>query len=85
MPDLGQRADIFDTPGIYRICVGGYLDASWSDSLGSMTISVGEVTDEECTTSLTGMVADQAALAGILRTIHELRLPLLSVIRIQDP
>jgi hypothetical protein len=62
----------------YRIRLKGCLDPKWSDWFEQMAISTqgGE-------TILTGPVADQAALHGLLIRIRDLNLPLLSVERIE--
>ncbi|MBL7065918.1 MAG: hypothetical protein ISS49_17210 [Anaerolineae bacterium] len=60
----------------YQIQVQGRLDEDWSDWFSGMT-----VTFESGVTTLTGPVADQAALRGILTRIWDLNLTLLSVTR----
>ena len=67
----------FDEPAIYQIRVKGHLDRKWSDWFDGFTIAA-QANDE---TLLTGSVADQAALHGLLRKIGDLGLPLLSVKR----
>ena len=67
----------FDEPAIYQIRVKGHLDRKWSDRFDGFTIAA-QANDE---TLLTGSVADQAALHGLLRKIGDLGLPLLSVKR----
>jgi hypothetical protein len=66
-------------PAIYRICVLGRVDASWSPRLEGMNIKESGKIEEKPETTLTGRVADQAALAGVLSTLYELHLPVLSV------
>jgi hypothetical protein len=63
---------------VYRISVQGKLDEDWSDWLDGMTI-----TFERSTTTLTGPVADQPALRGILDRIWDLNLTLISVTRVK--
>ena len=63
----------------YRIKVKGCLDPEWSLWFESMTISA-----EGSDTILTGPVADQAALHGLLIRIRDLNLTLLSVERIKS-
>jgi hypothetical protein len=70
----------FDQPATYRICVQGRLDPQWSDWFDGFTI-VAEPGDR---TVLTGRVADQPALYGILAKIRNLTLPLLLVERVGD-
>jgi hypothetical protein len=71
----------FDKPGIYCIRVKGSLDQRWSDWFDGFGISP-QAGDE---TLLTGMVADQAALHGLLNKIRDLGLPLLLVRREGQP
>ena len=66
-----------DGPIPYQIQVLGRLDKDWSNWLDEMT-----VTYDGGVTRLTGPVADQAALRGILASIWDLNLTLLSVRRI---
>jgi hypothetical protein len=68
-----------DTPATYRIRVRGYLDSSWSDRLGGLTITPKNQGDDSMETTLYGQVLDQAALAGVLSALYDLHLPLLSV------
>ena len=77
---------MLDQPATYQIKVPGHLDESWSDWTGGMTITVESQDDGPPVTTLTGPVADQAALQGLLRRLYSLGLPLLSVICIEcDP
>ena len=62
----------------YRIKLKGCLDPKWSDWFEQMAI-----TTEGGETILTGSVADQSALHGILIRIRDLNLTLLSVERIE--
>jgi hypothetical protein len=73
-----------DTPATYRIRVKGYLDSSWSDRLSGLTISPSSQGDEIEVTTLSGQVADQAALAGVLSALYGLHLPILSVECLSD-
>jgi hypothetical protein len=68
-----------DQPATYQIKVPGHLDESWSDWAGGMTITLESGDDGPPTTTLTGVVADQAALQGLLRRLYSLGLPLISV------
>ena len=65
-------------PAKYRIRVRGHLDANWSDRLGGMRITESQNPDGDVETILAGRVADQAALSGVLNTLYELHLPVLS-------
>jgi hypothetical protein len=63
--------------GIYAIRVFGRLNEHWRDWFDGLTIT-GEENGE---TVLTGPVADQAALYGLLKKIRDLGMPLISVNR----
>jgi hypothetical protein len=69
----------FDRQDIYQIRVRGLLEEQWSDWFDGFSIS--PQADDE--TLLTGSVADQAALHGLLSKIRDLGLPLLSVERVE--
>ena len=63
------------TPARYRLQVAGHLDPHWSPWFGALTLTHGS----DGTTSLTGVVADQAELHGLLATIRDLGVVLLAV------
>ena len=67
------------TPATYRIEVEGHLDESWADRLGSMRITTRRREDQSMVTTLVGRIRDQAELAGLLNTLYEQHLPILSV------
>jgi hypothetical protein len=67
-----------DRPTTYQIKVPGYLDESWSDWAGGMTMTVESDTEGSPATILTGTL-DQAALQSLLRRLYSLGLPLISV------
>jgi hypothetical protein len=71
-----------DSPATYVICVQGHLDKSWSDCMGGATIQAQSQPPDAPVTVLTGEFKDQAALAGVLNTLYDLGLPLLSVERV---
>ena len=68
-----------ETPATYRIRVQGRIDASWSDRLGGMSIADDASVEPPVVTILVGHLPDQAALSGILNTLYDLHLPLLTV------
>ena len=78
MKEINQKLTL-DQPATYQIKVPGHLDESWSDWAGGMTITLESGDDGPPTTTLTGVVADQAALQGLLRRLYSLGLPLISV------
>jgi len=72
----GQK---LETPATYRISVQGRLDETWADRLGGMAITSTSTKEKLPVTLLVGHLIDQAALSGVLNTLYELHLPLLSV------
>jgi hypothetical protein len=72
----------FDRPATYQISVQGRIDPTWSDRLEGMTISLATVEAGPPITTLEGDLSDQAALAGVLNTLYELHLPVISVKRL---
>jgi hypothetical protein len=76
----GEKSFVFDMTGNYRIRVLGLLDESWSERLGGLRIAACSQKDQEGpVTELVGKVRDQAELAGLLNSLYELHLTLLSV------
>ena len=69
----------FDRAGNYRIRVQGFLDESWAERLGGMYITTSSRWDRKTVATLVGRMQDQAELAGVLNTLYELHLTLLSV------
>jgi hypothetical protein len=63
----------------YRITVQGELAKKWSDRLGGMNITIDRQEKQKAISTLEGSLRDQAALAGVLCTLHELHYPVLSV------
>jgi hypothetical protein len=72
------RTPTMHGPAIYRIHVRGRLDSSWSDRVGGMQVTETRGSDGQAETILVGRLADQAALSGILNSLYELHLPVLS-------
>ena len=66
---------------VYQIKVQGTIDQSWSEWFGGMMISSETVSDGSSITTLTGPVADQSVLRGLLAKVWDLNLTLVSVIR----
>lgn len=63
----------------YRIRIKGYLDNTWADQLGGMTITNHLASRRPLVTILSGHVIDQAELLGILNTLYSLGFSLLSL------
>jgi hypothetical protein len=69
----------FDSPVTYRIQVQGRVASNWSDRLQGMKINQAASDAGIVVSTLTGELPDQTALAGVLNTLHEMHLPVLSV------
>lgn len=61
--------------GLYEIRLKGHLDGRWADRFDGLTIKL----EENGNTLLSGPVADQAALHGLLKKARDLGMPLVSV------
>ena len=70
---------MIDTPAskakVYEIRLKGHLEARWTEWFDGLAITL----EENGTTLLSGPVADQAALHGLLKKVRDVGLPLLSV------
>jgi hypothetical protein len=66
-------------PPVYEIRLKGHLGSQWADWFEGLAVTLAE--DGE--TLLTGPVADQAALYGLLKKVRNLGMPLVSVNRVQ--
>ena len=67
-------------PMVYQIRIKGHLGLQWTHWFGGLAIKLEDNGD----TLLTGPVVDQAALHGLLRTVRDLGIPLVSVRSIQQ-
>lgn len=82
MPDTTKQSQLGqERMGGYVIRVKGWIDPSWSEWLEGFSISY----DEKGNTTLSGQLADQAALHGLLARIRDLNLTLLSVNPFEAP
>ena len=68
------------TPVRYRIRVKGHLGPQWSEWFDQMTVTL----EANGTTTLSGPVADQAALHGLLVRVRDLGLELIEICQ-DDP
>ena len=66
---------------LHEIRVQGHLDGRWADLLDGLTLTH----ERDGTTTLTGLLADQAALHGVLIRIRDLALPIVSIRRLSPP
>ena len=71
-------------PAIYRICIQGILDDTWSAYCSGMTIEHESDPHQHAVTILTGRLADQSSLMGLLNSLHDIGCPILSVERLEE-
>jgi hypothetical protein len=74
---MSQELDPHAEPGQpmgYQIRITGQLDVRWADWFEGLTITL-----DGGDTLITGAVADQAALHGLLKRVRDLGMPLVSV------
>jgi hypothetical protein len=71
------------TPAIYEIQVRGELDPSWQQWFDGLAVTLTSAEQQQPITILTGPVADQAALRGMLCKLWDLNLTLISVRRVE--
>ena len=71
-------ASMYVAPGCYRIRVAGQIDAHWAERMTGMTARVSKQGDEPAI-ELTGWLADQAALYGLLNALYDHHCSLLYV------
>lgn len=69
------------TPARYEIRVDGHLDDHWSSWFGGMALTQ----EDDGTTTMRGVVTDQAELHGILGKVRNLGATLISVIATDAP
>lgn len=66
-------------PGQYEIRVKGHLQSRWAAWFDGMSLTH----ETDGTTNISGPVVDQAALHGLLHTLRDTGLPLISVTQIE--
>jgi hypothetical protein len=66
--------------GRYEIRLTGHLDARWAAWFDGLTVSHAS----DGITVLSGPIADQAALHGVIQRVRDLGLPLVSVTQADD-
>lgn len=77
---MSDRISI-DSGAYYSIQLQGVLDQGWADQFGELKVSTYRSVNnrQPPVTTVVGEVVDQAALAGFLDLVYNMRLPLLSV------
>ncbi len=79
MEELERNDWKFGQPAVYQISVLGILDKSWSSRMSNMQISLEKNLGSKNEYHLIGKLKDQAELNGILNTLYDLHLTILSI------
>jgi hypothetical protein len=80
MDERTPQAGTIPDAGSYQIRLSGQLDPRWAAWFDGMTVRP----QGDGTTVISGPIADQAALHGVLQRVRDLGMPLVSVERL-DP
>jgi hypothetical protein len=77
--DIYRPSSSLFEPAMYRIRILGTLDENWSDYCGGMTIEHASDPKGNAISILTGRLADQSALVGVLNSLHDIGCPIIAV------
>ena len=69
-----STADPYES-GLYEIRIKGHLDDRWADRFEGLNFTH----ESDGTTTLDGLLTDQAALHGVLNGFRDLGLPIISI------
>ena len=73
---MNKPTDDHDDTTSYEIRIKGHLDRRWMARFDGLSMRL----EADGTTVISGAVADQAALHGLLQRVRDLGLPLISVV-----
>ena len=73
--DKNKRLLAPDQPSVFQIRIRGHLGHQWTDWFDGMAITL----EDDGDTLLTGPVADQAALHGLIKKVRDMGISLVSV------
>jgi hypothetical protein len=74
----------FTRPAVYKIRVQGDLGKIGPISLAGMQVNVEIKNGQEPITVLIGQINDQAALSGVLNTLYDIHMSIISVNMLND-
>lgn len=83
MPENTSGNYLFDSPGLYQIRIVGMLDKCWLEHLEGLEISINPWGNYLQVTQISGWLADQTALSGLLDLLTDLGRVILTVERIE--
>lgn len=70
-----KQMPVPDQTSVFQIRIKGHLGYQWTDWFDGMAITL----EDEGNTLLTGPVADQATLHGLIKKVRDLGMPLISI------
>ena len=76
---IGKAGLSLGQPALYEIVVQGSVSKELADRLGGLRLRSDAAVHGVLETSLSGRLADQAQLLGVLNALYEMRLPILRV------
>jgi hypothetical protein len=79
----GQKFN-FKKPAVYKIKVQGEISGSLTDRFGGLQITVDRSKGKDPVTVLIGQINDQSALSGVLTTLYDFHLPIISVSMLKE-
>ena len=83
MPEEIIRQYLFDRRGLYQIRILGELDEHWLAHLEGLEISTNPWGKYQKVTQISGWLADQTALSGLLDLLSDLGKVILTVERLE--
>jgi hypothetical protein len=83
VPEDTSSDYLFDRPGLYHIRVVGVLGECWLEHLEDLEISIKPWGNYHRVTQISGRLADQTVLSGLLDLLTDLGMVILSVERIE--
>jgi hypothetical protein len=83
MPEKIIRQYLFDSPGLYQIRMVGELDELWLSHLEGLEISTSSWGHYHLVTQISGWLADQTVLSGLLDLLSDLGKVILTVERLE--
>jgi len=79
VPDDTSGNYLFDRPGLYQIRVVGMIDECWLEHIEGLQISIQPWRNDQQVTQITGWLANQTALSGLLDLLNDLGRVILTV------
>ena len=69
----------FQNPAVYKIKVQGEIEKSWASKLQGLQINIERSQSKNPVSVLVGQINDQSALSGIMHTLYDMHMTVISV------